>query len=70
MLPPELEAIVARVEGVRFVEQMLLGMTSNTSVVPVSTIALSGLQLPRLKNVAVSEGAATPLGQLRQARPL
>ena len=67
VLPAELEAIVARVEGVRYVAQLLLGITSDTSIVSISDVALSGLQLPRLKNVAVTEGAATPLNQLRQA---
>jgi hypothetical protein len=65
--PAELEAIVTRVEGVSYVQQLLLGATSDTSVVAVSDISLNGLQLPRLRNVAVTEGAATSLDQLRQA---
>jgi hypothetical protein len=64
VLPQELEAIVARVDGVRLVEQLFLG---SETVNNVSNILLSGLQLPRLAGVSVTDGPAIPLDQLRNA---
>lgn len=64
VLPQELEAIVARVEGVRLVEQLFLGSATANNV---SNITLSGLQLPRLAGVSVTDGPAIPLDQLRNA---
>lgn len=68
VLVAELEAIVARVEGVRFVRGLLLGKSGDVSVEQVDTgIELNNLELPQLRGVAVTDGALTPLDQLRQA---
>lgn len=67
VLPQEVEAVVARVEGVRLVEEVLLGTTTTDNVI---SVPLEGLMLPRLQGVAVSEGAPLPLSQLRSAPPV
>ncbi len=66
VLPPELEAVVARVDGVRLVEGLLLGSVTASSV---AEVPISGLQLPRLVGVSVVEGGPTPLDQLKSAPP-
>ncbi|MBM0740400.1 baseplate J/gp47 family protein [Phormidium sp. CLA17] len=67
VLPQELEAIVARVAGVRLVNNpLLLGSATANNV---ATIAISGLMLPRLIGVSVTEGPPIPLEQLRNAPP-
>ena len=70
VLPAELEAVVARVEGVRFVAELLLGITSGETVTAVSEVSISGLELPRLRNVGVTDDALTPLDRLGNATPL
>lgn len=68
VLPQELEAIVARVAGVRLVnDPLLLGSATTNNV---ATIAISGLMLPRLVGVSVTEGPPIPLDQLRNAPPV
>lgn len=61
----ELEAVVARVEGVRQVNGSLLLGTTTTDDLP--KVELVGLELPRLAGVSVVSGPATPLANLRQA---
>jgi hypothetical protein len=67
VLPQEIEAVVARVDGVRLVEAVLLGTATVDNVL---SVPLDGLMLPRLQAVAVSEGAPLPLSQLRSAPPV
>ncbi|MFQ6030240.1 MAG: hypothetical protein ACE5Q6_22425 [Dehalococcoidia bacterium] len=59
----ELEAVVARVEGVRLVPRLELGARTDNA----SNIPMEGLMLPRLRGVAVTEGDFIPLSQLRNA---
>ncbi|TVQ17821.1 MAG: hypothetical protein EA367_16615 [Leptolyngbya sp. DLM2.Bin15] len=57
----ELAAVVARVEGVRQInDALLLGRGAE----PVSRVGLSGLELPRLARLSVVIGSAVPLAQL------
>lgn len=58
-----LEAVVARVDGVQEVTQLILGATTNNQ----PTVNLVGLQLPRLVGVSVTEGVAVPINQLKNA---
>lgn len=64
VLPSELEAVVARVDGVRLVQGLLLGSatTNNPTEIPIS-----GLQLPRLVGVSVIDGDPIPISQLKSA---
>ncbi|HEY9818554.1 MAG TPA: hypothetical protein V6D20_22510, partial [Candidatus Obscuribacterales bacterium] len=58
----ELAAVVARVEGVRQInDALLLGTETET----VSGVELSGLELPRLARLSVVVGSAVPLSHLR-----
>ncbi|MEM6253937.1 MAG: baseplate J/gp47 family protein [Cyanobacteria bacterium P01_D01_bin.156] len=65
VLQAELEAVVARVDGVRLVNDPLRLGTATTD--DVTTIELTGLMLPRLVGVSVVSGAAIALDQLRNA---
>lgn len=67
VLQAELEAVVARVNGVQLVNDPLRLGTATTD--DVTTVPLSGLELPRLAGVSVVSGAALPLDQLRNAPP-
>lgn len=71
ILQRELEAVVARVDGVRLVTALSLGtVTSATSPTPlnyVSQVTLNRLELPRLAGLEVTAGAVVPLEQLRSA---
>lgn len=61
----ELEAVVARADGIRQInDPLLLGTTTTDNV---SRVDLSGLELPRLAGVSVVSGPATALSQLRNA---
>lgn len=64
VLPQELEAVVARVDGVRLVQGLLLG-TAQANDVP--EVPLTGLELPRLVGVSVTEGPPVSLDQLKDA---
>ena len=58
----ELEAEVARVEGVALVSQLFLaGQTGGTA----ERIEMEGLQLPRLDGISVTVGDPLPINQLR-----
>jgi hypothetical protein len=61
---PELEAVVARVDGVRSVGELWLGTKTQNNV---SSVPMAGLALPRLVAVAVEVGQAVPLANLRNA---
>lgn len=67
VLAQELEAMVARVEGVRLVQRLLLGTASTDDL---TVVPIANLQLPRLRDVAVTEGEPLPLNQLRNAPPV
>jgi hypothetical protein len=58
VIPKELEAVVARVDGVRSVAELSLGSQPEANpqgtIQAVSAIELKGLMLPRLVNVAVA----------------
>lgn len=64
VLQQELAAIVARVDGVQLVQNLLLGtaVTNNLLEIPIT-----GLMLPRLVDAAVVTGEPIPLDQLRNA---
>lgn len=64
VLPRELEAIVAGVEGVQFVQGLNLGLATGGSQTEVT---LDALELPRLVGVEVVAGLPLPLDQLRSA---
>ncbi|HLV36391.1 MAG TPA: putative baseplate assembly protein [Spirillospora sp.] len=64
--PSELEAVVARVDGVRAVNSLLLGSATANNV---TSVPIAGLQLPRLVGVRVVDGNAIPLNQLKSAPP-
>jgi hypothetical protein len=59
--PLEINAVASRVSGVAKVVGVLLGDAAGAAR---ERIELSGLQLPRLRGVAVSSGAPTPLDLL------
>lgn len=59
LLAKDLEAVVTRVPGVAFVEDLLLSVEGNKS-------QLSGLELPRLAALSVVEGTPTPLSALTE----
>ncbi len=66
VLQRELEAVVANVEGVRFVDELHLGYVENGAVVAAETVGIELLQLPRL--IAVDANLqATPLSELLAA---
>lgn len=71
VLQRELEAIVARVEGVRLVNTLSLGTVISASdptpVNYVPQVTLGRLELPRLAGMEVMTGAAVALEQLRSA---
>lgn len=58
----EILATAARVSGVASVRQVLMGDADGTTR---SSLALSGLDLPRLLGIAVARGPAVPLDELR-----
>lgn len=62
VLQRELEAVIARVDGVRLVEAVLLGGATGGSV---AQIGISGLELPRLVGVEVALDQPVPLDELR-----
>jgi hypothetical protein len=66
-----LEAVVARVDGVRLVTTLSLGtvtsVTDSTPINYVPQVTLQRLELPRLTGLEVMAGAAVPLEQLRSA---
>jgi hypothetical protein len=63
VLSKELEAIADRVQGVDFVESVLVG-TGDNPTVAVDTVPLANLQLPLLVQVSVVQGQPVPLSQL------
>lgn len=64
--PAEILATAARVGGIAGVEEVQLGDGDGN---PVSSLPISGLELPRLLGIAVASGAATPLDELRGGAP-
>jgi hypothetical protein len=62
----DLEAVAARVAGVRYVDSIKLGITpeEGTTLMDVESVPLVGLQLPRLMGVSVREGPATDVADL------
>lgn len=61
LLDKDLEAAVTRIEGVEYVELLLLGGPDGAEVTEVD---FTGLQLPRLDGLLVVEGAPSPLGSV------
>ena len=61
ILKKDLEAVATRVPGVSFVRSIQVGVTSGEDV---DTYALSGLELPLLRNIGVVEGEAEPLASV------
>ncbi|GHO87621.1 baseplate J/gp47 family protein [Dictyobacter formicarum] len=62
----DLEAIVTRVAGVRYIDSIKLGIVTADSAIPtdVERIPLLGLQLPRVVGINVREGTAEDLQAL------
>jgi hypothetical protein len=58
LLAKDLEAAVTRIDGVEFVNDLLLGGANGA---PIDSKDFTGLQLPRLDGLLVVEGAAQPL---------
>jgi len=68
ILPGELEAIVARVDGVRLLDETTPLLLGNADADNLPRLPLAGLRLPRLAGVAVvANGPALPIAQLRNA---
>ncbi len=67
----DLEAVAARVAGVRYVDSIHLGITpaEGTTLTDVDSVPMVGLQLPRLMGVSVREGAATDVADLLGLTP-
>jgi hypothetical protein len=61
LLDKDLEAAVTRVDGVEYVNSLLLGVNNATAITQQS---FTGLQLPRLDGVSVSEGDPDPLASV------
>jgi predicted phage baseplate assembly protein len=61
ILKKDLEAVATRVPGVAFVRSIRLGVTSGEDV---DSWAISGLELPLLRNIGVVEGEAEPLASV------
>ncbi len=61
----ELLTVVARVPGVRAINELRVGEADSET----SPISITGLDLPHLKTVAVEEGGAPPLDDVRGDRP-
>ncbi|HUN41666.1 MAG TPA: putative baseplate assembly protein [Acetobacteraceae bacterium] len=61
LLDKDLEAAVTRIEGVEYVDSLLLGGSDGSQV---TEITFTGLQLPRLDGLLVVEGTASPLGSV------
>jgi predicted phage baseplate assembly protein len=58
LLRKDLEAVVTRVDGVEFVRSLFMGVRDSS---PKEDYLLSGLELPMLSGVDVTEGEAEPL---------
>jgi hypothetical protein len=58
----ELEAVVSRVPGVEFVQQLILAKGTDSAV---DEVILNGLDLPQLVNISASEGDPVSLDDLR-----
>lgn len=67
----DLAAVATRVTGVRFVNDVKLGVLGPTgaALTDVETVKLAGLQLPRLEGLSVAEGAAEDLASLLGLQP-
>jgi hypothetical protein len=61
LLEKDLEAAVTRINGVEYVDSLLLGINSADSV---PSGDFTGLQLPRLDGLSVVEGTAQPLANV------
>jgi hypothetical protein len=61
LIQKDLEAVVTRVPGVEFVDSIQMGVES---MVDIPDYKLSGLKLPRLAGVNVTEGSAEPLSSV------
>lgn len=68
----DLEAVVTRVRGVRYVDAIKLGMVKAGVAVltDVERVPIAGLQLPRLVGVSVAEGPPEELEVLTGQKPL
>jgi hypothetical protein len=58
---PELEAAVLQVEGVEFIEELLVADLSGAEPVP-GTVALAGWEVPELREATVVVGSPPPAG--------
>ena len=64
VLSQELEAVVARIDGVQLVHALLLGSVAENTV---PSIPMTGLALPRLVGLSVTDNAPISLEQLKKA---
>jgi hypothetical protein len=58
----ELMAVAGRVKGIEFINKVLLA----TDAGPVAQVDLSGLQLPRILGISVTDGEPLPMEELQQ----
>ena len=58
LIAKEIEAVMARVTGVDYVNSLEMGVNGFNAV---TEFTISGLQLPRLAGVSVAQGSAVPL---------
>jgi predicted phage baseplate assembly protein len=67
----DLEAVAVRVEGVRYVNSLVMGVLSatGTDLIDVATQPIAGIQLPWLAGISVREGAAEDLDIFGGADP-
>jgi hypothetical protein len=61
LLAKDLEAAATRIDGVEYVDSLLLGVNSATEIVEFD---FTGLQLPRLDGLSVVQGTALPLASV------
>ena len=66
MVAAELEAVVNRVEGVLFVNNLLVAQGTGAAQ---ASIPMAGLELPRVAGISVTVGDALDLDRLRGQRP-
>ena len=62
----ELEAVVVQVEGVDYVNQLILAVPDGTAYAEVPQLALARWELPQLVTLSVTSGDALPAGQASQ----
>lgn len=65
----ELAAVAVQVEGVEYVEDLLLGLVTPTGVTPQPLVTLERWQVPELAGISVVAGPPLPLGTTSEPAP-